>query len=514
VYTACCSAEFGFMPGTRRWQPRQSSGGPAVPPVSLSAGGNDGAAGPRVAVVGSGPAALACVRGLAVAARQGGALAGARVTWCTSRGKLASQMGPRNQTPCQPGKPYHDYGCQYFTANDPGFVAEVERWEAIGLCRPLPKNSVGTIDSTQGFVPFTGQRCWVGNGGMAPMMFGLVRQTIEEFQDVLEHVAGFPDESQKVQALTRSQVEWTLMTKGGCSLGPFDIVVGAFSQHCLTDPFLKSGGTACADMLACLRSVESNQIVAMQVIFEGEPVNALFTLAHVVGDEDLSCASNNSCKPQQSGDLGTPGSQHWTLLSTAKFAETEFNCNPHGYRRVAEMRMLAAFARVLGVRDLASHKPRIQRINHWEDGLPMNTPPTSRGCLFDVSNRLGWCGDFCVAPCVQGAWLSGTAMASEIAAYWADPGGFDEIGLLPSCDKPWPPIHAVPGACQVDIGAFSALQGLLPPACTHTDLVPSAIGGYDKDVAHTGASGKAGRKGSGKGPYGGHGSGKGKGRMK
>ena len=37
------------------------------------------------------------------------------------------------------------------------------------------------------------------------------------------------------------------------------VVVGAIGiQHCLTDPFLLSGGEACARMLTCLRRVEAN----------------------------------------------------------------------------------------------------------------------------------------------------------------------------------------------------------------------------------------------------------------
>merc|ERR1719261_711213 len=80
-------------------------------------------AGPRIAVVGTGMAAVMCTRSLARMARgdvkeASNGLRNARITICTSRGKLATQMGPRNQTIPQGGKPYFDYGCQYFTASE------------------------------------------------------------------------------------------------------------------------------------------------------------------------------------------------------------------------------------------------------------------------------------------------------------------------------------------------------------------------------------------------------------
>ena len=62
--------------------------------------------------------------------------------------------------------------------------------------------------------------------------------------EYVRHESGFPDERRKVVALSRSAEGWTLTQKGGGALGPFDVVLGAFAQHCLTDPFLLSGGAA------------------------------------------------------------------------------------------------------------------------------------------------------------------------------------------------------------------------------------------------------------------------------
>jgi len=457
--------------------------------------------------VGTGMAALMCTRRLARMARdKDSSLYGAKVTLCTSRGKLATQMGPKNQTLPQPGKPFFDYGCQYFTVSStPWFAEEVQRWGSLGFCQPLPQGQVGTISLSKGFEALPGEK-WVGNGGMGPMLTNMIHQTAKEFEGTVEHVSGFPEESRKVVGLRKLSDPpcWELKTKGGASLGPFTYVIGGFAQHVLTDPFLLSGGAACSEMLDCLRRVESNQIIPMQVSFDGDPIPLPFTAAHVYNDDVLSFIGDNTKKPQQNGKFGTPASQHLTLLSTADFAEREFNCNPKGYRRTAEEKLLGSLAKMVGLDSVAKHKPRINRINHWEDGLPVKTPPASRGCLFDAAQGLGWCGDFCVSPGVEGAASSGRAMAEVLESYHGQR-DFDQNGLLPA-DVDWVPINATQGSNIVDIGAFADV----PAQSTHTDLVPSAIGGYDKATAHFGAS--ADSKGHGKGKSKGKGDkGKGKG---
>ncbi|CAE7447824.1 unnamed protein product [Symbiodinium pilosum] len=452
-------------------------------------------------------AALMCTRRLAKMARdEKCSLHGARVTLCTSRGKLATQMGPKNQTLPQPGKPFFDYGCQYFTVSSSAwFTEEVQKWAKLGLCQPLPQGQVGTLSSSEGFAALPGDR-WVGNGGMGPMLTNMIQQTAQEFEDTVELVSGFPNEANKVVGLRKlasPPCHWELKTKDGKTLGPFTYVVGGFAQHVLTDPFLLSGGAACSSMLECLRRVESNQIIPIQVIFEGEPLPIPFTAAHVYGDEVLSFIGNNTKKPQQNGKWGTAGPQHLTLLSTAEFAEREFNCNPKGYRRIAEEKLLASLGRLLGV-DVWKHKPYINRINHWEDGLPVKTPPDSRSCLFDAAQGLGWCGDFCVSPGVEGAANSGIAMADVLESFHGQK-DFDQAGLLPM-DVDWVPIESLQGSSIVDIGSFAGITA----HSTHTDLVPSAIGGYNKAAAHFGASGdarsydsKGKSKGKGKGGKGG-----------
>merc|ERR1712196_468432 len=250
--------------------------------------------------------------------------------------------------------------------------------------------------------------------------------------------------------------------------------------------------------MGCLRRVESNQLIPMQVGFEGEPIPAKFCAAHVYGDPALGFISNNSQKPQQNGEVGTPGPMHWTLISTAEFAEYQFNCNNRAYKRVAEEKMLAAFGKVLGIKNMSEHRPQVNRLNHWEDGLPTTVPPNSKGCLLDIEQCIGWCGDFCVFPGIEGAALSGVSMA-EVIDEFLEKGGsanFDASGLMPE-NESWVPVAQLgkDDSTLMDIGAFSSKLGLRP-LYTHTDLVPSALDGYNV-AAHTGDAGKGKSKGKG-----------------
>merc|ERR1719316_2399627 len=98
------------------------------------------------------------------------------------------------------------------------------------------------LSEKNGFASIAGEKCWDGNGGMGPMLTKIIEDTAKDFAGIVEHIAGFPDESMKVKRLAKTQNGWELETQGGQKLGTFDFVIGGFAQHCLTDPFLLTGG--------------------------------------------------------------------------------------------------------------------------------------------------------------------------------------------------------------------------------------------------------------------------------
>jgi len=445
---------------------------------------------PNIAVVGTGIAALSCAREIARLSSTNNGLSGARVTLCTSRPKLATQVGPKNQYIPKNGEPFYDYGVQYINPREDIFSTEVQRWTDLGFCTRLGEHEIGTVSFRDGFQSFGdhGEGSFVGNGGMGILMTNLIQQAGEEYNSSLEVLSGFPNQKNKISSLSKTSTGWMLHTKDGKGVGPFDAVIGGFAQHCLTDPFLLSGGAPAEGMLDCLRRVESNQLIAMQVSFN-PPLKAPFTAAHVHGEESLSFISNNSRKPHQDGKIKSGDRQCWTLISSASFGEREFNTNKKGYRKIAEEEMLAALQRILGITNLGVHDPKINRVNHWEDGVSANMPPSTHDCLFDVTQNLGWCGDFCTEhPNLEGAAKSGRAMASTLESYFREGSSAfmkDVDSLLPS-QVSWNPRtpnrNLSSDESLVDIGSFHHSRERLPAKFSHTNLVPSAINGYDKQA--------------------------------
>jgi len=402
---------------------------------------------------------------------------------------MSTQMGPKNQSVPRNGEPFFDYGVQYITAEGEEFGEDLRRWEQLGLCSRLPSDQVGTASTKDGFTPFgdDGEAggSFVGHGGMGVLATKIIDDIEREFPSSLTVNRGFPDQKRRVTGLSKTaDGGWTLRTKGGAALGPFTAVVGAFGQHCLTDPFLSTGGVAAEDVLSCLRRVESNQLIVAQVSFR-PTLGVAFAAAHVRGEECLSFIANNARKPHQDGSIKDGDRECWTLISSASFAEREYSKSGKGYRKAAEEHMLAAFQRVLRIPDLSRYSPHINRISHWEDGLSVNCPPSPRpGCLFDAEQSLGWCGDFCTdRPNLEGAAESGRAMAGTLESFLRDSEekkGLVESGYLPS-NVVWVPrvVDNIPGSGSlVDIGQFGHGSRSLPDRFTHTDLVPSYVDGY------------------------------------
>jgi predicted NAD/FAD-dependent oxidoreductase len=65
--------------------------------------------------------------------------------------------------------------------------------------------------------------------------------------------------------------------------------------------------------------------------------------------------------------------------------------------------------------DLSVHKPVSAAVHCWKHALPIN--PINQDSLFDESQAIGACGDWCTAPRIEGAVLSGFSMADRIMKY-------------------------------------------------------------------------------------------------
>ena len=378
----------------------------------------------RVAVVGSGVASITAVRTLC------GGDADIKVDWFTARRKMGATQSAEAKSPTArpaPGRPYFDYGCQYMSPYSQPFAQELERWKNIGAATDDFPASI--LDGgawrrleTPGHV---------GRGGMGPMLETLTLQTAEEFgKQGLKHVSGFPEVEQQAVGLVRDEIDhrWYLNTKKKQrAFGPFDYVIGAFGHPKRTDPFLQTAGPHTLPLKNFLKGVRYNQFFALQLVLDDVPAadSNLRELhaCHVVNDEVLSFIADNSKKPHSIADhpderRRTP-KPYLTLISTAQFAQRGAKTD----RKQIQTRMLSSLAKLLAGTSLPAfqqaYRPRVHRLNFWQDGRPTNLvvekdSAEGAGCLWDPTIQLAWCGEFCVAPCVDGAAQSGAAAGKEV----------------------------------------------------------------------------------------------------
>jgi len=127
----------------------------------------------------------------------------------------------------------------------------------------------------------------------------------------------------------------------------------------------------------------------------------------------LSWVARNSSKP------GRPPGEAWVLHAGREWSEAHLEGDP---REVAPL-LLAAFDEVVG---RALPRPVFLHAHRWRFAQP--DPALEAPCLWDSAARLGAGGDWCGGPRVEGASLSGSALADRVPAEGGHPVGSRDAG--------------------------------------------------------------------------------------
>jgi len=271
-----------------------------------------------------------------------------------------------------------DHGAQYFTVRDPRFAAHAEEWRRDGVVAPWRGVIVELCDGKA-------QR----KEGSPDRLVGVPRMSA-----VTAHLAT----GLEVAAATRvDRIEldppgWRLESDG-TALGTFDAVLvsaPAAQSAALLDPVAPALAERAREAVAA-------PCWAAMVAF-AEPLEVDFDGAFVK-DSPLSWVARNDSKP------GRRGQAAWTLHATPAWSREHLDLAPEQ----AAARLLAAFRHAAGV----SLPEPIHQVGHrWLYALPED--PLPELCLFDPDRRLGACGDWCGGPRVEGAFLSGLALAQRL----------------------------------------------------------------------------------------------------
>ncbi len=349
----------------------------------------------RVAVVGAGVAGLVCARvlherGVEVAVFDKGRSPG---------GRLATRRVD--------GFAF-DLGAQYFTARDPRFRRWVTEWLTEGVVRRW-SGRIGSVTEIGAAIVETAP---VERFVAVPDMPELARRLASELDvrssrrvDVVERhgaklvlrgVVGAPGETLGPRVATDAAP--------GEALGEFDALVVALppaQARALV-------GSVSSTIDVQLASVVLDPCVALGVgIAEGSPLTALpFDGIFVGRDGDaartIAWISRDSSKP------GRPRQEAWVIHAAPEWSRAHLRDTDASI----EGALLDALAAIVGHR-VAS--PIVTTLQRWAFARPRD--PLAVEALFDDEVRVGVGGDWAAGGRVEGAFLSGLALADRVGRW-------------------------------------------------------------------------------------------------
>lgn len=347
---------------------------------------------PQVAVIGAGVAGSVCAsllaaKGLGVKVFDSGRGPGGRMSQRREKVEDGSEL-------------MFDHGAQYFTVKTAEVQQLVDKWQASGIVADW-EGRFGTLNVATGeFVEDTDvKKRYVGVPGMNAICKALTT-------------------SPGVQAKYGAQVvgldwvegldTWSLKFKDGENLGNFTAVVVADKGAAK----LLLEGAGFPEWHKKVAAVKAAPCFAVMMAFSS-PLTLIPLDGFVVeGSKIVSWAARDSCKPGRA----KTSSECWVVHSTAEYAA--------GIIAQAGMgkpsnELLAAVASDLltGFQSLLPDMPTpiYMKAHRWGGAFPTTPIAPEEKCVLIEDRRIALCGDFCVAPKVESALLSGM-QASELLA--------------------------------------------------------------------------------------------------
>lgn len=301
-----------------------------------------------------------------------------------------------------------DTAAQLFSASHPTFRRCCERWECLGWIerwcgRAVRLRSGGELEDC----PTTASPVFTAVGGMERLADHLAGELTQRGARVRTQMWASSAERTPDSCW---DIKWDLW-----SMGVVDYLVCAHSGKCAKRLTSAKGLRRCHDVV---NRVQLGVIWTLVCVF-AEPLDLPFELVLVEGSAKLSMLCNQSAK------LGGNESQAqcWVMHSTNSFGwkhkvPQEF-VPPETLESVAaELR--GAFEDLVKPMRCGRPLPQVvhQHAQLWGAGLPQ-TVLKNADFVFDPVARAGVCADWCVTPCVEGAFLSGMRLAEAIVAHHA-----------------------------------------------------------------------------------------------
>ena len=296
--------------------------------------------------------------------------------------------GVGGRTSLRRADPYaFDHGAQYFTARDAGFRARVEKWLASGIVAPFsgPLASIpreGQVEFRDAAAAAPPER-FVG----VPAMNAMAKSMADGLQMTKKaRVASLEKEPDGAPG------RWALRFMDGHIEHGFDAVL-------VTTPAAQAVPLVAAseELRSAAEAVTMSPCWAAMVAFT-ERYDVPFDGAFI-DEGPLSWACRNSSK------VGRPEGDAWVLHATPEWTTEHLESSPED----AASELVEALGKAAGTAPPAAVH---QSAHRWMYSGAQ--PPREDGALFDAELNLGLAGDWLNGSKVQGAWLSGQALAERI----------------------------------------------------------------------------------------------------
>ena len=281
-----------------------------------------------------------------------------------------------------------DTGAQYFTVRDDRFKRYVQSWQTDGIVAPWKGKVVVIKDGA-----ISDERRLIERWVSIPSMDTIAAHLAHGIELQLNRT---------IVSISKQSRQWQLLDQQRNTEGPFDAVVIA-----VPPPHADTLAAANPAMLRRISSVKMQPSLAVMVAFE-KPLKLPFDAAFV-HDSPLSWIARNNSKPNR------PPVECWVLHANAVWTQANHNRNADQLER----RLIDAF---FGITGLVPLEPVYHTAHYWRSAQA--THPLNQGALWDTDQQLGFCGDWCQMSRIEGAALSGMAVAGRIMGALA---GVDDL---------------------------------------------------------------------------------------
>lgn len=278
------------------------------------------------------------------------------------------------------GERAFDHGAQHFSAREPAFRKQVAALEGAQVLARWT-GAVVECDARTGAVRPRAARVprYVGTPDMAALPRALTA-------GLTVHAAT------RVTRLRQNACGWALFDADGNPLGDYDAVLLALPPE-QARPLIPSRSRL-APFVDARRSLACWALMATFEI----PLGSNFDAAHVHGGA-LAWAARDSAKP------GRASGERWVVHATPAWSAARLDMPAES---AADALLEALFKEL----HLPPRLPVTLDAHRWALAAPAN--PARCGSLWDAELSLGVCGDWCVAPRIEGAWLSGIHAARQL----------------------------------------------------------------------------------------------------